>query len=269
MLCGTVWIPVWGEGESIVEDHYGTTGKFGVRCCEMRDMGQTPSLGWHSPENKSLYVAGDACGDAQYQIERMPSVYFNLLKQSCCCCCEVASVVSDSVRPHRRQPTRPPRPWGSPGNSTGGGCHCLLRKQSRWRQTRPKAASERGTRACGWFPAAPGRAPRPFPWGWRAFFLTPAPTLRKRRPRALPARPAFSSRGWGPPPGPALPLASSVGPTAPAASAFDDPGRPAMSSQVTGWTPPLGLDGTRARGGASSARLRSAPLRRTLLPAGS
>ena len=24
----------------------------------------------------------------------------------CCCCCQVASVVSDSVRPHRWQPTR-------------------------------------------------------------------------------------------------------------------------------------------------------------------
>ena len=29
---------------------------------------------------------------------------------SCCCCCEVASVVSDSVRPHRQQPTRLLRP---------------------------------------------------------------------------------------------------------------------------------------------------------------
>ena len=28
----------------------------------------------------------------------------------CCCCCWVASVVSDSVRPHRRQPTRLPIP---------------------------------------------------------------------------------------------------------------------------------------------------------------
>ena len=28
-------------------------------------------------------------------------------------CCEVASVVSDSVRPHRRKPTRLPRPWDS------------------------------------------------------------------------------------------------------------------------------------------------------------
>ncbi|XP_043318701.1 uncharacterized protein LOC122438161 isoform X2 [Cervus canadensis] len=42
-------------------------------------------------------------------------------------CCKVLSVVSDSVRPHRRQPTRLPRPWDSPGRNTGVGCHCLLR----------------------------------------------------------------------------------------------------------------------------------------------
>ena len=29
--------------------------------------------------------------------------------------------------PHRRQPTRLPRPWDSPGKNTGVGCHCLLR----------------------------------------------------------------------------------------------------------------------------------------------
>ena len=34
--------------------------------------------------------------------------------------------VSDSVRPHRRQPTRLPRPWDSPGTNTGVGCHFLL-----------------------------------------------------------------------------------------------------------------------------------------------
>src|SRR5574340_607572 len=44
----------------------------------------------------------------------------------CCCCCQVASVVSDSVRPHRRQPTRLPSSWDSPGKNTGVGCHCLL-----------------------------------------------------------------------------------------------------------------------------------------------
>ena len=43
-----------------------------------------------------------------------------------CCCCQVALVVSDSVRPHRRQPTRLPRPWDSPGKNTGVGCHFLL-----------------------------------------------------------------------------------------------------------------------------------------------
>ena len=37
-----------------------------------------------------------------------------------------ASVVSDSVRPHRRQPTRLPRPWDSPGKNTEVGSHFLL-----------------------------------------------------------------------------------------------------------------------------------------------
>ena len=44
----------------------------------------------------------------------------------CCRCCQVTSVVSDSVRLHRRQPTRLPRPWDSPGRNTGVGCHFLL-----------------------------------------------------------------------------------------------------------------------------------------------
>ena len=44
----------------------------------------------------------------------------------CCCCCCIASVVSDSVQPHRRQPTRLPRPWDSPGKNTGVGCHFLF-----------------------------------------------------------------------------------------------------------------------------------------------
>ena len=37
-----------------------------------------------------------------------------------------ASVVSDSVRPHRRQPTRLPHPWDSAGKNTGVGRHFLL-----------------------------------------------------------------------------------------------------------------------------------------------
>ena len=34
--------------------------------------------------------------------------------------------MSDSVRPQRRQPTRLPHPWDSPGKNTGVGCHFLL-----------------------------------------------------------------------------------------------------------------------------------------------
>ena len=34
--------------------------------------------------------------------------------------------MSNSVQPHRQQPTRLPCPWDSPGNSTGVGCHFLL-----------------------------------------------------------------------------------------------------------------------------------------------
>ena len=45
---------------------------------------------------------------------------------NCGCCCCIASVVSDSVEPHRRQPTRLPHPWDSPGKNTGVGCHFLL-----------------------------------------------------------------------------------------------------------------------------------------------
>ena len=32
----------------------------------------------------------------------------------------------NSVRPHRRQPTRLPHPWDSPGKNTGVDCHFLL-----------------------------------------------------------------------------------------------------------------------------------------------
>ena len=34
--------------------------------------------------------------------------------------------MSNSGQPHRRQPTRLPHPWDSPGKNTGVGCHFLL-----------------------------------------------------------------------------------------------------------------------------------------------
>ena len=54
-------------------------------------------------------------------LKRPPKL--DLVRQSNC---YVTSVVSDSVRPHRWQPIRLPRPWDSPGKNTGVGCHFLL-----------------------------------------------------------------------------------------------------------------------------------------------
>ena len=61
-------------------------------------------------------------------LKKLVNMLLNLVLKAltCCCCCWVASVVSDSVRPHRRQPTRLPRPWDPPGKNTGVGCHFLL-----------------------------------------------------------------------------------------------------------------------------------------------
>ena len=39
---------------------------------------------------------------------------------------ESCSVMSNSVRPHRWQPTKLPHPWDSPDKNTGVGCHFLL-----------------------------------------------------------------------------------------------------------------------------------------------
>ena len=53
-------------------------------------------------------------------------VFLVLSCMSCLYILEAASVMSDSVRPHRRQPTRLPCPWDSPGKNSGVGCHFLL-----------------------------------------------------------------------------------------------------------------------------------------------
>ena len=55
----------------------------------------------------------------------------------------VTSVVSDSVQPQRRQPTRLPRPWDSPGKNTGVGCHFLL--QSMKVKSESEVAQSRST----------------------------------------------------------------------------------------------------------------------------
>ena len=52
---------------------------------------------------------------------------FKKLSYSVSAATKVASVMSDSVQPHGRQPTRLPHPWDSPGKNTGVGCQFLLR----------------------------------------------------------------------------------------------------------------------------------------------
>ena len=48
--------------------------------------------------------------------------------QDCSNYCTSALISHASMQPHRRQPTRLPRPWDSPGKNTGVGCHFLLQR---------------------------------------------------------------------------------------------------------------------------------------------
>ena len=103
--------------------------------------------------------------------------YFTKYDNLCyCCCCLVTSVVSNSVRLDRRQPTRLPRPWDSPGKNTGVGCHFLLQcrkvksesedAQSRATLSDPMDCSPPGSSLHGIFQA------RVLGWGAIAFSMT-------------------------------------------------------------------------------------------------
>ena len=80
-----------------------------------------------------------------------------------------------TVRPHRRQPTRPRRPWYSPGKNSGVGCHFLLqcmkvKSESEVAQLYPTLSdpmdcSPPGSSIHGIFQA------RVLEWGAIAFFL--------------------------------------------------------------------------------------------------
>ena len=104
-----------------------------------------------------------------------------------CYCCHVALVVSDSVWPHRRQPTRLPRPWDSPGKNTGVGCHCLLhlfsrtvkkkKKQELLRRNRPDVLGRKGRCREGLFQ-------QPCPQPWILYLQPPEPPV----PRSLVSR---------------------------------------------------------------------------------
>ena len=95
------------------------------------------------------------------------------------------SVVSDSVWPHRWQPTRLLCPWDSPGKNTGVGCHFLLQcmkveserevAQSCPTLRDPMDCSLPGSSVCGIFQA------RVLKWGSIAFSEGNQPWIFIRR----------------------------------------------------------------------------------------
>ena len=84
--------------------------------------------GWPFPSPGDLPKPGIGPRSPNLQENSLPSEPPGKPKNAgcCCCCSSVASVVSDSLQPRRRQPTRLPHPWDSPGKNPGLGCHFLL-----------------------------------------------------------------------------------------------------------------------------------------------
>ena len=78
------------------------------------------SLFQHFPLNclKALQFIGVTMAES-------PSCPVSILPSSAAAAAK-SLVVSDSVRPHRWQLTRLPRPWDFPGKNTGVGCHFLV-----------------------------------------------------------------------------------------------------------------------------------------------
>ena len=99
--------------------------------------------------------------------------------------------MSDSLQPHRQQPTRLPHPWDSPGKSTGVGCHFLLQcmkvkgesevAQSCLTLRDPMDCSLSGSSVHGIFQA------RVLEWGAIAFSLVYTYTFTQEAPRPHPS----------------------------------------------------------------------------------
>ena len=87
--------------------------------------GNAPCLLIRHLKAPSCHLRVQGKGPLRWGGSQVTVVPFDAKKQWSCCC-QVASVVSVSVRPHRRQPNRLPHPWDSPGKNIGVGCHFLL-----------------------------------------------------------------------------------------------------------------------------------------------
>src|SRR5574340_407681 len=97
--------------------------------------------------------------------------------------------MSDSVRPHRQQPTRLPCSWDSPGKNTGVGCHFLL-------QCRKVKSESEVTQSCptrsGPHGLQPSRLLRPWDFQARVLEWVAIPFSRESsQPRDQPESPAL------------------------------------------------------------------------------
>ena len=102
--------------------------------CPWNSLGQNTRVGSFSLLQGIFPTQGSNPGLPHYRGIFTNWVIKEVLLPCCCCCCrQVASVVSNSVRPRRRQPTRLLRRWDSPGKNTGVGCHFLLQCMKKWK----------------------------------------------------------------------------------------------------------------------------------------
>ena len=76
--------------------------------------------------NQALCTSLNAISPKNSEIVTFCEVEMRLLANAATA--KSSSVMSDSVRPHRWQPTRLCHPWDSPGKNTGVGCHFSHKK---------------------------------------------------------------------------------------------------------------------------------------------
>ena len=119
-----MFVPLWASQVALVVKN------LPANAGDIRDLGSIPGLGG-SPggghgKPTLVFLPEESQGQRSLAgYSQRVAKSWTRLKQlgthvplCCFCCCRVAAVVSDSVRPHRRQLTRLPRPWDSPGKNT-------------------------------------------------------------------------------------------------------------------------------------------------------
>ena len=171
------WPKYWNFGFSISpSNEYSRLISFRIDCFDLLAVQRTlrsllyhrnlkVSVLWHSAffmvqlSHPYMITGKTIALTIQTFVSKVMSLLFNGLSRfviaflsRSCCCCQVASVVSDSVRPHRWQPIRVPHPWDSPGKNTGVGCHFLLQCMKVKRETEVAQSCQTPSDPMDWSP---------------------------------------------------------------------------------------------------------------------